>query len=429
MGKQGEKYHWEIGSTPPDLDEHSQTKHKISAAYLSRYIDTYFQKVMIEKLDLHLVDGFAGGGKYIDPDNGSLVDGSPFLALNTLEEAVVRVNIDRKKPRAIKSNFHFIEKRSKNSAYLLNELHNSQFKSRLGSSIHCHNAAFNDVLPNIVKHIKQQNPRTQRTIFLLDQYAYKDVPMESLAYIFRELSDPEVILTFNFDALQRYLSDRPNNRTAIRNINLEEHISWERLQEWKDAGKWHSMIQEQLAAGIKAATGAHHMTLFFIKGKTKGNKLTSYWLVHLSKRYIARDVMMQIHWDHANDKMEFSHHLNEGFFQLGYQAYRKPKQDCFDIAECKVLSDSTRLKCIEKLSVEIPKLIADELGPITYRSLLDQYGSYTPGSSNEIKAALQTAIDHKEIEVTGAKGERRKSSKSIENEATLDFSRQFGLFK
>ncbi|WP_370980065.1 three-Cys-motif partner protein TcmP [Agaribacterium sp. ZY112] len=425
MGTQEDKYQWQIGSPPPSLDEHSQTKHKITTTYLKQYIDIYFQRVQIERLDLHLVDGFAGGGKYIDLHTGSMVDGSPFLALKTLEEAIVRVNIERKKTRTINCNFYFVEKSLESTNYLTHEIKNSTFNSALGSTIHCHNNEFHRSLPGIIKQIIRKNPRTQRAIFLLDQYAYKDVPLNSVASIFNELTDPEVILTFNYDSLQRYISNTQNMRTSMRNINLESHIAWDRIQEWKDTGHWHSLIQEQLAAAIKAASGAPHMTLFFISGK-RGDS-SPYWLVHLSKKYIARDVMMKIHWDHANDTMEFSHYLNEGFFQIGYRAYETPGQSSFEFSDHKILSDETKKRCIDKLSTEIPKIIYDTSGPIIFSDLLDQYGSLTPASSSEIKEALQTAIDQGEIEVRGCKGERRCKSTRINNKDTLTY-KQSQLF-
>lgn len=422
MGKQGDKYKWLIGCPPPDLDEHSQTKHKITATYLKQYIDIYFQRVQIERLDLHLIDGFAGGGKYTNPHTREITDGSPFLALNTLEEALVRVNIDRKKARTINSSFHFIEKSPDSTAFLEHELKNSTFDSALGSTIHCHNNEFHLALPKIIKQIKVKNPRTQRAIFLLDQYAYKDVPLQSVASIFSELTDPEVILTFNYDSLQRYISDTQEIRSAMRNIGIESHIAWDRLQEWKSTGHWHSLIQEQLAAGIKAASGAPHMTLFFISGK-RGDS-SPYWLVHLSKKYIARDVMMKIHWEHANDKMKFSHYLNEGLFQLGYRAYETPGQDSFDFADCKVLSEDTRKRCVEKLSTELPRIISDTSGPIAFNTLLDRYGSLTPASSNEIREALQSSMDHRELEVRGVKGERRLRSNRISTTDVICYRQQ-----
>ena len=290
------KYQWEIGGKLPELDEHSHIKHAIIADYIKRYVKVYMSNANIETLPLTIVDGFAGGGRYKDALTTSEIEGSPFLILNAVKEAEVTLNIDRVKPRRIDAEYHFVEKDNNNFDFLKYELNFSEFFIHLGSKIFLHRSEFGDVSPEIVERIQKRN-RAQRALFILDQYAYKDVPLRLVRHILKTVANSEVIMTFNYDSLQRYISDTLSNRKALENIDIAEHINWKRFAQLKEAGLWQSAIQEQLANAIWKASGARHMTLFFVTSK----KGSSYWLVHLSKVYRARDVMMDLHYKHSND--------------------------------------------------------------------------------------------------------------------------------
>lgn len=123
------KYQWEVGCDLPKLDEHSQVKHAVIADYLKRYIEVYMSNATIETLPLTIVDGFAGGGRYEDALTGSEVEGSPFLILNAIKEAEVTANIDRRKPRVVDAEYHFVEKVKSHFEFLEHEINGSPYVS------------------------------------------------------------------------------------------------------------------------------------------------------------------------------------------------------------------------------------------------------------------------------------------------------------
>lgn len=297
--------------------------------------------------------------------------------------------------------------------YLKNEFNNTSLDhEKLKSHIHLYKSTFKAAAPSIINKIKKRNPRTQRAIFILDQYAYKDVPFETIRHIFQTLTNSEVILTFNYDTAQAYISDHANNRKAFENINLDKYIAWDRLAQFKEQNCWHSAIQEQLSSAIYQASGAKHMTLFFIHPK-KGQ---SYWLVHLSKVYKARDVMMDLHWKHANYdplNQHFSHHLHTGLFALGYKALETPKQNSFNFTEEKILDQNTEQRCIDNLSVELSRLICDSHTTITFGELTDQLGSFSVASEQHFKKALQGPLQNKELIISTHEGGVRRSAAQI----------------
>lgn len=75
-----DKYLWQIGSPPPILDRHSQTKHHIVEEYVRRYVLTLMAPANIPELRLSIIDGFCGGGCY-QTEEGGVVDGSPLLTV------------------------------------------------------------------------------------------------------------------------------------------------------------------------------------------------------------------------------------------------------------------------------------------------------------------------------------------------------------
>lgn len=415
--RENKKYEWGVGQALPLLDEHSQTKHHIISDYLKRYVEVVMANYAMEKLSMTIVDGFAGGGKYIDALN-KIIDGSPFLILQAIKEAEAKINVGSNKNRRVEAEYHFIEKAEPHIDFLRYELQRSTFSGCLHDNVHLYNSGFAEEAAGILARIKKRNPRRQRAIFILDQYSYKDVPFSIVRKVLRELSNGEVILTFNFDAAQSYISDTPRNRKAFSNIQLEKYISWERLAEFKEAGNWHAAIQEQLANAIFMASGAKHITLFFIHPK-KGR---AYWLVHLSNVYRARDVMMDIHWKHANNQPYFTHHLGAGIYALGYQAFKVPGQNSLELCDEKVLNKETEERCIKALSEELPRHIFGVERPVSFAQLTDTLGSFTVASESQIKSSLQPAIETKELVVRTAKGGVRKSSAQISGSDLIEYS-------
>lgn len=226
-----------------------------------------------------------------------------------------------------------------------------------------------------------------------------------------------MILTFNFDTLQSFISDNSTNKKALENIDLAQFIDWNRLALFKEAGMWQQAIQEQLANAVFKGSGANHMTLFFIKPK----KGWCYWLIHLSKRYIARDVMMALHWKHSNTSTEFEHYLGNGLFSLGYQATQTAGQRALDFGEVFNFGENARERCIEQLSEAIPKLLDDSGLQLPFSDLTNRIGSFTPASAKEIKAALQSSLDNKELVILTKDGGSRRSASQIRDTDILKY--------
>jgi three-Cys-motif partner protein len=82
-----EKFEWRIGSEPPLIETHSLAKHRVLKSYLERYVSVLTSNPRQDVLRLSLIDGFAGGGLFIDARTKEDRPGSPLIMLQAMKEA------------------------------------------------------------------------------------------------------------------------------------------------------------------------------------------------------------------------------------------------------------------------------------------------------------------------------------------------------
>ncbi|WGS45224.1 three-Cys-motif partner protein TcmP [Burkholderia sp. JSH-S8] len=421
MSKTEDKYLWYVGQPPPILDQHSAVKHSIVESYVRRYIETVMSQANIPKLTLSLVDGFAGGGEYLSEACAS-VDGTPPLMLRAVHEARARINVGRTiTPREVDAEFFFVEKRRESAEYLRLHVDKRRAEGAMADMDYrrtsIRNASFLDELPSIVTRIKARRGGC-RAIFLLDQYSYNAVPMSTLRWLMSELPGAEVILTFNVDSLLTFISDTETNRKAVRGVDLEKYIPWERLALLK-AQNGRASIQRYVAHGIKMETGAPFMTLFFVRPNSANP--WSYWLVHLSQRYKAHDVMKSLHWQHSS---EFGHELEPGLFILGYD----PRRDEEYNGQSSLLFDKGgEQRCIEALTEELGRQLAGLTQPVTVAQLFTENISNTIADEARLQQVLHDMHAARSIVVSTKDEKGRRPSKLYRPTDIIEYSRQLWL--
>ena len=77
-------YDWKIGAPLPELKPHSRAKHTILDAYVRRYVEICTATPVQEVLNLTIVDGFSGGGRY--QMAGEKFEGSPLILLRAIAD-------------------------------------------------------------------------------------------------------------------------------------------------------------------------------------------------------------------------------------------------------------------------------------------------------------------------------------------------------
>jgi three-Cys-motif partner protein len=422
MVKRSDKYAWHVGSPPPSIDPHSLVKHQIVKRYLERYIQVLMSNYVIDKLTLSIVDGFAGGGEYLAEDGSHYHEGSPLIAVNTVGEQQALLNVGRIKQRRVDAKFYFVEKLKSSFDYLQQLLGARLPAGRVGNDVQLFRSAFQDVVQPIITDVRKR-AGGERAIFLLDQYAYDQVPGPLLRNIFSQVKGAEVILTFNVDSLISFLSDTELSRKKLAEMGLDRYIDWEGMDRLKASSpaQWRSVIQRSLARGLVESSGAKHYTIFYIT--PMGNTAWTYWLVHLSNSFKARDVMMELHWQHAN---HFSHYLEPDLFTLGYRTNDDAEatgQDAFNLGEAHHFDVLASQRCRSGLSEKlIPKVYDGDAQPFAH--LLETVGSCTPATADMIRQALDPGIRSGDIVARSADGALRTKGSSLKATDMLSASPQ-----
>ncbi len=427
MTKTHEKYEWIPGSQPPEIDAHSVVKHQIVKGYLGRYIQILMSNVRRERLAVSIVDGFAGGGEYFDPESRTYRDGSPLIAIDTVREAHALLNIDRIKERQVDAKFYFVEKSASSVAYLRGLLERRYGAQRLATDISVRQGEFLKQFDAICSEIRARD-RAQRALFLLDQFAYNQVPGPLLGRIFREIAGAEVILTFNVDSLATYLGNNAKSHRIMQRMGMEGDIDWKAVEALKNAppAQWRAMIQRNLANALVKASGARHYTIFYIT--PLGKSPWTYWLVHLSNNYRARDVMMDLHWQQAN---HFSNFLEPDIFTLGYRTgsdENATHQSAMELGEEHSFDAIADERCRDGLSRKLVPILYDREEPMTFGDLLLSMGSNTPATESMIRAALSPALQAGELSATSEDGSRREKGTTLKATDFIGPSSQKLLF-
>ena len=209
---------WVPGSRPPQIEEHSSAKLAVLRNYVSDYIDRLCDGFPRDVFKLDLVDGFSGGGLFLD--GGVEISGTPLIMLEEAEAAHARLNEKRVKPLHFDLKFHFVDVARDHTRYL-SEIVEERGINVPGCEVTVCNGAFADLVDTIIADIKQRQPVAGRALFLLDQKGFSRVDLELVRKIFSELANAEVILTFAADDLIDRLAERPQMYVAVRPIELE----------------------------------------------------------------------------------------------------------------------------------------------------------------------------------------------------------------
>ena len=305
-------FKWHPDEPPPQIEEHSKAKLGVLRSYLGAYFDRLNINPTHDTFKLDLVDGFAGGGTFLD--NGDLLSGTPLVMLEEASSATERLNRRRIKRLNVDCKFYFVDKRAAHIDHLRKvlaergqEIDENRIVVRTGP--------FENEIEGILQSIRRRQPRAGRAIFLLDQTGFSQIELALVFRIFAELPAAEVILTFAADALVNHLSQTPQIAKAVRPLQLSES-QIEDLIHLRDGKGGRALVQRLLRDHARAATGATYDTPFFIR---PGQSRRALWFLHLSRHPTARDVMIQRHWDIQNT---FEHYGPGDFGMLGWDALK-----------------------------------------------------------------------------------------------------------
>lgn len=401
-------YNWKNG---PDLiQQHSVAKHRILQSYLAAYFKTLVSSPNQDVLRLTLVDGFSGGGLYVHSDTRESVKGSPFILLEATREAEFQINKDRRKPVDLQVDYFFIEADHHAHSHLDKVLREEGYGDRIGNTIQLRHAKFQDEANDIIDFIKRKSPRNGRSIFILDQYGYKEVPTQLIQKIFYHLPSAEIILTFGVDSFLNYASDGKLTQALLDDIGIPDVLHGRSIEEIKNSEKdWRLFIQSGLYRTLVTRCGAKHYTPFFIRNK-KGHG--DYWLIHLSQHHRARDVMTEVHWDNNNYFIHYGGPGLDMFQMVGYD----PEHDAAHKNQSTLgfeFDDVARKASIAALNIHIPRRVYANDEGLSFGELFATTCNESPASAVIYRDSVGFLLEQKAIEVISPDGGKRRSAQQI----------------
>lgn len=412
-------YDWIVGGALPELGRHSVAKHEIFDRYVGAYIQTLTKSHRVRELNLTIVDGFCGGGRYLL--DGSEVDGSPLRMLASVERAQLEVAAAQARGVEIKADFVFVDANSNHVDFLRDLLEREGHGARIGRDIHIVPSKFEDVAGEVIERIRKKGT-AHRSLFFLDQYGWSAVTFATIRRIMGALQNPEVVLTFMVDNLVNLLNDRMIGTAGLAAIDLDREDVRDMLQ-MKEMRGWKRLIQNTLYEHIQRNTGADYYTPFFIHPDGGSNR--DYWLLHLSKHHQAREEMGKIHWSMENT---FEHFGRAGFNSLGFQPDQDVREDMLDFGFNDNARTRSEVAVVDQLARMLHARALAGAGPLTKKALFASHCNEAPVIASIVDAALVQLREAKDVMIAAPTGALRRSVRKFDWNDEISLSKQPGLF-
>ena len=385
---------WSPGSPPPEIEEHSLAKLSVLRDYLPSYIDKLCVGSPRDEFKLDLIDGFSGGGLFLK--NGVEVSGTPLIMLEEAEASHRRLNKRRVKPLRFDFKFHFVDVKREHTLYLETVLFERRYDIP-EHSVAVHTKAFEDVADEIISDVNRRQPRAGRAIFLLDQTGFSQVPFGLIRKILDRLANAEVILTFAVETLINHLADHPNLVTAVEPIELSHDLLRD-LIDMKESAGGKALVQRVFRDHLRARTGATFDTPFFIRPKQSRRAL---WFVHLSRHPVARDVMIQCHWNNFNT---FEHHGSGGLDMMGWDPLKSGLPPLFGFSEFD--AQLMHQELLETLPSRLPSFGLDL--PVPVNELRTALANHTAARFSDLDKVLLTLAEENYFDILNSEGKVRQ---------------------
>ncbi len=413
-----EHHQWRIGQDPPLIRPHSLAKHRVLRSYLERYVEVLTKNPRLDQFKLTLIDGFAGGGLYLDSRTKELQSGSPLIMLEAMEKAAVEKQRGKTKDFHLDVKYLFIEKSREALAVLRKTIDDSRFTDLAEEQIQLIQGEFIEHVPAIIDFIKNRG-RAGRSIFVLDQFGYSAVPFATIRAILDELENAEVILTFATDSLIDYLS--ADDMTQQRLDRLGISLPAKAIATAKEHRDWRRTIQFALHQEVLLKTGAKYYTPFFIRSPDAHR---DFWLIHLSGHYRARDVMVGLHW---KESTSFAHYGGSGLRMLGYDQDLDAEWTNQKMLPGFFFDDTALASSHEELLEQLPKRIFDFGDGVAFDSLFASLTNECPVTADIMKGVVADLAAEGEIYIRDKSGNPRRG-KVQQNSDIIIPSRQKRLF-
>lgn len=387
-------FRWHPNSPPPAIEDHSKAKLDVFRRYLRAYFDRLNINPSRDQFRLDLVDGFAGGGTFLDGDQ--TVPGTPLIMLEETYNARERLNRGRTKPLNFDCKYYFVDVEHDHTEHLRRVLADYGYQADGGDIAVYDGSRFQDVADEIIERIRHRQPRAGRAIFLLDQTGFSQVELNLVARILSQLPAAEVILTFAADALINHLAQRAEFVKAVAPLEVTTSQIYD-LIEMRNGDGGKALVQRVLRDHIRSIARATFDTPFFIRPTQSRRAL---WFLHLSRHPTARDVMIQCHWESSNT---FEHFGSGDFNMLGWDAMQPGSLPLFNFKELD--AEEMRTQLLRSMPSELYALTSEQ--PITVDTMHYMFANRTAASFVDLDQTVLELARGREIEILDSEGKTR----------------------
>jgi three-Cys-motif partner protein len=386
------RYTWAGGAI---LEEHSRRKHKILREYFFEYLTVRCRVPQQTKFRLAVIDGFAGGGRYVCG-----AAGSPLIFVEELKTAIGAVNAQRSgqgiPPVEIEcllilndADPGVIEILKSNVAPLCGDIRDNE------PMLHLHieylSERFEAAYP-LVKGLLARG-RYRNVLFNLDQCGHSRVECSTIVDIMHSIPSVEIFYTFAIETLLAFLrkAEPALLESQLRHLGIDS-ADLAALEGAMSKNVWLGTAERLVFEAFR--TCALYVSPFSINNPSGWR----YWLIHFANFYRARQVYNNVLHQNASIQAHFG---RSGLNMLSYD----PGHDdvglyLFDL--------SGRAAAKQQLFDDIPKLVSESGDVVSIASLYESIYNTTPAHTDDVHAAI---IENPDIEViTPMGGERRKAN-------------------
>lgn len=391
------------GSDLPSVEAHTKARHRVTEDYVKDWIITLCGNNIGKSKKVTLIDGFCGGGMYVDEETQERWPGSPIRLLRSVKEGLEFVKQYRGKPNyELDAKFIFVDSKKEHIECLKKQIFSSELGDYAQEKCDFICSEFEIILPKIMTELKQ---RRGSSLFILDPTGYTDVSMHAVRTIIN-LGKTEILYTFMIDFITRFVRQR---ETTLRNAFTEileadgffKNLSSEVNFETQDKKGYIRNETLRLFRQRGRATYAYSFALLPSAGIVK------YYLIHLATNPTAQKVIKFSLWAHNN--LDLAYQFRYSTHGLGFRStqYYEANLSLLNIED-----DNTNI-CIQNLGDDLIPLIDSHTNGIDLRRLHETTMQKNPATFNHYIEYLLMQRDYGEIEILrGGKPTRAKNLKA-----------------
>lgn len=404
------------GENIPVVQPHTKIKHLLLEQYVTDLIDTLHSSGRYGVQTFTFIDGFCGGGVYLDEENKTHWYGSPIRLINAVRAG--HEKSQRKYSEPINIKFIFIDEKIEHLQCLKNfAMTQAGLENLTDSEEHIFNSSFDHqrieqcefICGEFEKHINEcvlkASLRKGHSLFFLDPYGWSDIYLESFRKI-NSLNKSEIIYTFMTDFIKRFVFAKDGKeRETFKKIFETEPEGYFNNQQLKNLDQFgeQSFYRNELMRLLRNKGGAKRITTFALINKIDDRVL--YYLVHISGHTKAIEVMKEGSWVYNNLKYQFHYDIYGYGFRTSEYFQKNQMEIKFDINQDP--DDFCRGRLIKQILDEIVENYNDG---ITFKEICNLTLETNPATRSHYEQSLNYLRENKDIDILDRNGKKTQRS-------------------